>query len=941
MRRLAIVVASLLSLLPAATLASSRYDPRLRFRTISTERFDIHYHQGEEAEARRLAEIAEAVARELDATLGPASGRVQVILVDQSDLSNGWATPVPFNTIEITAAAPAGESVIGNTTDWLRMVFTHEYTHVVHLSRGRGWIGGLRRVLGRMPVLYPNLFLPAWQIEGIATYEESGRAHEGRVHDSSFRTILDTAGASARFEPLDRANGGLVDWPSGHTQYLYGSYFHAYLAATYGPESLRQLTDSTAGRVPYFGSLAFRKVFKKPLGELWREFEAASRRNVAEVAPSVVRLTHHGFNVGAPRFDAAGRIFYAVANPHGFPSVLSIAPRPSSEGAPARVDTKKPTVVTRRYLGNQMSVARSRLIFDEIEIDNNVALQSDLYAVNLDGGGKVRLTEGARAADPDVSPDASTIVCTIQRADRRELATLRIRPDGSTDQPVILLSETGVNFSSPRWSPDGRSIAAERGVDEIVVIDPVGKRVRGPVASSPVGRSVTPEWMPDGRLLFASDREGNGFRIYRTDPSTTETWRLEGTGPDARSPTLSPDGRSLVFVGYTVDGHDLFLIPLESATWTRTNPEVLPPERPARATTTAATPDASTAPSYSPWRTIAPRFWTPIVESDSGELVIGAATASNDALGRHAYSAQVGWTEGRGRPDWQVGYAYDRWWPTLFWNMSDDTDPFRDREIRTREIDAGVLLPVRRIRWTQSFLGAMHSSTDQLNCATCDQEDPLDITRRAIRGGWRVNASRAFGYSISTEEGWSSTATTELTREAFGSDGDGGAATLDVRGYLPIVPRHSVVAGRFAAATTWGDAAVRRVFSASGSGPRPGGFFFGSDAIGLLRGVPDDEIVGRHAIVANVDYRLPLCRVDRGIGTLPIFARVLHGAVFADAGHAWDSTFRLSDVTVSLGAELSMDVVIGYGLPLTLATGAAWISQDRGYAAYGRIGLAY
>ena len=280
-RRLALVL-TLLMLAPALATASGRYDPRLRFQTISTGRFDIHFHQGEEAQARRLAVLAESVAADLDATLGRPSGRVQVILVAQSDLSNGWATPLPFNTIEIVAAAPGGASLLGNTDDWLHLVFAHEYTHIVHLSRGRGWIGGLRRVFGRMPLLYPNLYLPLWQIEGIAVYEESALTGQGRVPDRNFRAIADVASAAARFEPLDRASGGLVDWPSGQAPYVYGAYFHEFLAARYGEASLRQLTDSTAGRVPYFGSRAFKKIFKRSLGDLWREFEAAERPAIGE-----------------------------------------------------------------------------------------------------------------------------------------------------------------------------------------------------------------------------------------------------------------------------------------------------------------------------------------------------------------------------------------------------------------------------------------------------------------------------------------------------------------------------------------------------------------------------------------------------------------------------------------------------------------------------------
>src|SRR4029453_13910023 len=122
--------------------------------------FDIHAHQGEEALARRLAEIAERVARKFQPSLGLPRGRVQVILVDQFDVSNGWANPFPYNAIEIAAVPPAGEELIGNTTDWLELVFTHEYTHILHLDRTRGFMQGIRAVFGRGPIAFPNPFPP-------------------------------------------------------------------------------------------------------------------------------------------------------------------------------------------------------------------------------------------------------------------------------------------------------------------------------------------------------------------------------------------------------------------------------------------------------------------------------------------------------------------------------------------------------------------------------------------------------------------------------------------------------------------------------------------------------------------------------------------------------------------------------------------------------------
>ena len=66
----------------------------------------------------------------------------------------------------------------------------------------------------------------------------------------------------------------------------------------------------------------------------------------------------------------------------------------------------------------------------------------------------------------------------------------------------------------------------------------------------------------------------------------------------------------------------------------------------------------------------------------------------------------------RARPDWQVAYTYDRWWPILFASIADDTDPFRSGEARSTELNGGVLLPMRRVRRVQSLFGSVHVSTD-------------------------------------------------------------------------------------------------------------------------------------------------------------------------------------------------------------------------------------
>lgn len=921
-----------------APLGGNRYRPGLDFRTLTTGRFDIHFHQGEEELAQRLARIIEEVAPDLERRFGAPSARIRTILVDQTDVSNGWATIVPYNLIEIAAVPPPGRSLIGNTDDWLRLVFTHEYTHVLHLEKSGGWFGSLRKVFGRVPAFYPNLFVPDWQIEGLATYQESASTGAGRIPAGDFRSMLLAAAREEAFPPLDRATGAVIDWPGGSSAYLFGGYFHQFLADRYGAERLSVLTDETARRLPFIGSPAFREVYGKSLGTLWTEFRDATMAAAggAPETASRTRLTHHGFTAASPVFAADGRLFYAAATPHEFPSVNELL----ADGSVRRH--------AHRYHGGRVSVAGDQLVFDQLELAGNVALVSDLYAAPLAGGPVTRLTRGARAADPDLSPDGRTIVCTVQRTGSRILATLPAGIPGAVPTPLV--DEADTEFSAPRWSPDGTTIAAERrrlnGPSEIVLIDAASGAVRT-VVSAGSGRNILPTWLPDGRtILFSSDRAGDAFTLYAASLDGSSIHRVDGAGPGAQAAVVSPSGDRLVFAGYSSSGFDLYALPFDAATFTAA------PSVTFAADTATASPTATAAsarlPSrpYSPWDTLVPRFWIPYIETDGDDTVLGAGTAGFDALGRHSYTVTAGWAVPRQSADVQMDYTYSRWWPSLFASLSDESDAWREGHIRTRELNAGVLLPWRQVRWNTSVLAAASVSADAFERSSELFPERADRRRDAVRVGWTLSTARGYGYSISPEDGGSVNVVTE--RASGGPAGDRGTATSvagSARAYLGAWPRHGVVALRAAGATSRGDAQARRAFSAGGSGPRGGGFGIGVDAIGLLRGFDEGDLSGHSAAVVNADYRIPLGWPQRGPGTWPVFLRAVHGAVFVDAGRTWDDRDRDERWRRSIGGELSLDLVLGGYAPVTVAGGVAWRHDPSrradGVAVFARIGRAF
>jgi hypothetical protein len=946
--------------------ATGVFDPALHFETLTTAHFVVYFHQGEAATAARLATVAEDTWQQMRQQPGvtPPS-RTHVVLVDQSETANGWASPLPYDTVVITAAWPKGSEYLGRTDDWLRLAFAHEFAHIVHLDRSESWARIVRRMFGRAPLAFPNLFLPIWQIEGLAVYEESLVSGDGRLHAGDFRAIEREAGRAHAVPPLDRVNGGLIAWPGGLTPYAYGLGFHAYLADRYGSETLATLADADARRVPYFAAPAFRKIYGKPLGALWRDYRDSlvSGASAPREDEGVKRLTHHGFLVSGPRF-APPRcsgcpldIVYSTRDPNAFPSLNAVA----ADGSRARR-------LATRYLGSTSGVGAESIVFDQQELRRNVGLYSDLFVLDRATGRVRALTSEARLMDPDLSPDGRTIVCVREGRGQRDLVSIGL-PGGSRerlklDALTTLVSEPGTQFDTPRWSPDGRSIAVARhragAPSELVVVDVDSRRVRV-VAADETGRIVTPAWTPEGRTIVAAADFGEAtFNLYEFAADASRPPRpLTNTSGGATWPDISPDGRTIVFVGYTVDGFDLFTLPFPQAD-ARSATELAPKRPELRAGSAAPRETAAASPAvgapYSPWATVKPTSWMPVVERSAHQVRAGFATSGQDVLGRHAYSLAATWQVAdaarirsggpasalhRATPDWQVAYAYERWRPTFFLSASSTTSFFAgppaadgtpsDSTRRSRQIEAALLVPMTHVRVASRALAAVLRSVDAYTFAT----GPTSVNRTSLRAGWATSSAHTYGYSVGPEGGISAGATAEWTRRALGAFADARTFTADLRGYLPGLAPHQVVAIRAGAGASDGTAIMRRTFLLGG--PLSADTLdFGSEAFSLLRGFPSDTFAGSHVAVASVEYRAALMRPERGVGTWPLFFQTVHGAVFADAGHAWTRAFRLADTKRSAGLELSADMVAGYTFPLTTTVGVGWGHDGAGRVRDGR-----
>ena len=302
MRARAALTALLLIASPA--VAGAQLAPNERWYTIETAHFRVHFTRPLTAEGRRGAVNAELAWAELSTELKHPRGKVDLVIADNFDYVNGYATPFPGNRIVIFAHPPTDAPELRNYDDWSRLVITHELTHIFHLDRADGlWRLG-RYILGRHPALFPNQYQPAWLVEGLAVYYESRITGAGRLEGSE-HYMLARAAAEAREVPrLGELSRATSRFPGGETVYAYGGLVLDYLSRTRGPDKIPKFVDETSRVIwPLSLNARAKRAFGISFENAWRDWRDSLVRASGTHSDPLIgwrQLTHEGRYVESP-----------------------------------------------------------------------------------------------------------------------------------------------------------------------------------------------------------------------------------------------------------------------------------------------------------------------------------------------------------------------------------------------------------------------------------------------------------------------------------------------------------------------------------------------------------------------------------------------------------------------------------------------------------------
>lgn len=380
-----IVLSALTLLLTASQGAAMFYmmtgqnHPELRWRTLETAHFRVHYHQGLEECARQAADVAEQVYGPITRQMGvEPRRRTELAITDADAVVNGFAQRQRIN---IWVNQNDYIRLFSQDQEWLQQVIAHEFQHVVAYESMWDWRGAMGRALSGTP---------AWWYEGLAEF------YTERWNTLRSDRTLRTETLDGRLKESDAHN-------AGYAKVLY-------LAWRDGDSTLVKISR---WRHPKLRIHSFDDAFKESTGQTVKAFEAEWSRVMAGIFNAELVAGEELPEIGKRVHLPLERITWLALLPDS--SAWLAVGREKVEDQSSSLfriacdsTARRETLVEGGLRGRgALGADASRVVFDRNGHGRYGALGMDLWTCDLKSGRVERLTHDNHSQDPALAADGT------------------------------------------------------------------------------------------------------------------------------------------------------------------------------------------------------------------------------------------------------------------------------------------------------------------------------------------------------------------------------------------------------------------------------------------------------------------------------------------------------------------------------------------------------
>ena len=541
----------------------------MRWFQINTNHFRILYPAGFEKEAQRVANTFEHIRDPEAASLGVTPKKISIVLHSQSATSNGFVTLAPRRS-EFFAMPPQNYNFIGNN-DWLTLLASHEYRHIVQFQKSKvGFNKAIYFLFGQLAQAgMAFVAVPQWFWEGDAVATETAFTRSGRGRISEFDLLLRTnflegKKFSYNKQYLRSYKHNVPD------HYVLGYHMVSYLREKTGNPNIWSDITKRAWSVPFI-PFTFSSAIKKETGlyvkDLYDEMAVKVKQEWEDEQQNLEITAFEKINVrksktytdySYPQQLSSGNIVALKAGIGDISQFVSITP----EGKEEKVFVPGPL-----NDAGMLSVSENQLVWNEYRPD--VRWQTRSYSIikafDFNSEKPKVVARHMRYAAAAVSPDG-TKVATVE-TDRSYFIRLVVVDYETATVIKEFENPDNSQITMPRWSNNGDKIVfikLDQGKKSIVSVDfqSGATETLYEAGDENVGHPV----LYNNYLLFNSPYSGID-NIYAVDLSTKEGYQVTSSKYGAYNPSISNDGGSIFYNNQSGEGLDIVRIDFDPTSW--------------------------------------------------------------------------------------------------------------------------------------------------------------------------------------------------------------------------------------------------------------------------------------------------------------------------------------------------------------------------------------
>jgi hypothetical protein len=529
-----------------------------KWNIVRAEHYNLIYPQGNDSMAYRYISLLETAYPHIERTIGkPFKKKYPVILHPGNVVSNGMVSWAP-RRMEIVPT-PSSDLY---AQAWDRQLVVHESRHVMQTGK---LMDGIFRpfyyLLGEQTQGVAALFVPNWFFEGDAVSTETALSKSGRGRLPEFNMIYRAHRIDNKFYTFDKWNLGSYKDHTG-TFYALGYNLTAYARRQFGEDVWDKVTARYTKRVaiPPFGEaikkvtgITSRQLFDQTftfLEKEWKEQESAYRRS--GMKPAYLSPSDKRYN--------------AYMYPQALNDSVTLVVRSNIKDLTALVMIEKGKEKHLAYLGN----INSRIVLN----NNNVYWTeyvsglrwthqnySVLKSYDLNTKQISTVTPRQRYQSPTIDPDGKRAAVSEASASGENHIVL---VDTRTGEVYARHKVPNNAFAKELvYTGNGDIIATTVDDDGIRLLQLHAQSGEWSELLAATSVNITAPTWQNGKLIFESGLNGTN-NIYEYDPAGATFNRLTTARFGAFTPSVSTDGKKLLFADYQTNGYHLASLPLDS-----------------------------------------------------------------------------------------------------------------------------------------------------------------------------------------------------------------------------------------------------------------------------------------------------------------------------------------------------------------------------------------